>query len=378
MFLFWYFTWYHSGKSTQIPQYLADDFFSYSRDYSIQHKETRGFARICCSQPRRLAAQGIADRVSNEYITDIGNMVGFRVGKRDGGTIQESQKVSKNTRIEFVTEGWLLYSLTRTQKLLRNYDCIVIDEAHERNLETDLLLCLLKRYLSEEKEHKLKVVVMSATIDPKIFSDYFNGCPIIDCPGKLFPVEEFFKPDKDSNIVLQAIDVLFEINKNYGTEDNFEPGDCLIFLSGSSQINMCVDQINSRSRMMDISHLVAYPLYSQVSESDKIKATNPTHRCGLNNECDGKHKHSRKIICCTNIAETSLTIDGIRFVIESGIAKKMSYDPQIRCKVLKQESISKASSKQRRGRAGRYVCCYFNEQFFYIYYFSFRVLLNIA
>ena len=352
-----------SGKSTQIPQYLADDLLALKLSKTLQTNEKHNFVRVCCSQPRRLAAQRIAERVSSEYISDIGDLVGYRVGRR-GSSTEESQKVSRNTRIEFVTEGWLIYSLMKSQNLLQNYDCIIVDEAHERNLETDLLLCLLKRYSIQNENKKIKVVVMSATIDPKLFSDYFNGCPVIDCPGKQYPVDEFFRPisggevcDEDP-IVSKAVDVIFEISNNYGLDHNFEAGDCLIFLSGARQITNCVQKINSMSKNKKKPYIVAYPLYAEMPENEKDAATNPEHRTGLDKKTDGKHKLSRKIICCTNIAETSLTIGNIRFVIESGFAKKIGYDVITKSKTLKEEAISIASVNQRRGRAGRYV---FNE-----------------
>lgn len=353
-----------SGKSTQIPQYLADDLLALKLSDTLQTNEKHNFVRICCSQPRRLAAQRIAERVSLEYISDIGDLVGFRVGRRNS-SIEESQKVSINTRVEFVTEGWLLHSLMKSPKLLANYDCIIVDEAHERNLETDLLLCLLKRFLIQNENKKVKVVVMSATIDPKLFSDYFNGCPVIDCPGKQYPVEELYikhaeseKVDADDPIVSKAVNVIFEITNSYGLDHNFETGDCLIFLSGAKQINNCVQKINSMSRSKNKPYIVAYPLYAQMPENEKDAAINPEHRTGLNNETDGKHDLSRKIICCTNIAETSLTIKKIRFVIESGFAKKIGYDAIVKSKSLKLVVISKASANQRRGRAGRYVFNY--------------------
>eukprot|EP00978_Attheya_sp_CCMP212_P026187 scaffold85671_cov54-Attheya_sp.AAC.5 len=323
------------GKSTQLPQYIiADDFYTHT---PILPNDQRHFVRICCTQPRRLAAQGVAKRVADEYLTSLGKLVGFRVGKRGSGTA-ESQKVCEITKIEFVTEGLLLYQLTKSPQKLSNYNCIIVDEAHERNKETDLLLALLRRYLNDRPPNvpKFKLVVMSATIDPTEFSNYFDGCPIVDCPGKVHPVEKFYCPPA-------AI----------ACTDNNVKGDVLIFLSGSAQISVCVDKINSKAQKRNMPFVVAYPLYAQMPEKDKQDAKDPKHRTGFDKVTDGRHKYSRKIICCTNIAETSLTIDMIRFVIEGGHAKRAIYDHSLRSKSLVERKVSLASAKERKGRAGR-------------------------
>jgi len=349
------------GKSTQLPQYIVDDFYAHTHIY----QEQRDFFRICCTQPRRLAAQGVAARVAEEYMTSLGDMVGFRVGKR--GNVCDSQKVSKNTRIEFVTEGLLLHQLTKSAENIKNYDCIIIDEAHERNKETDLLLARLRRFLNES-QYTMKVVVMSATIDPTQFSEYFGGCPILNCPGRNFHVEEYFKPAPLNRVpekkggmidIEHVINVLFDtILKQYGTSTNFEEGDVLIFLSSAAQITLCVDKINDRARKQQMPYVVAYALFAQMPEKDKEAAKDPNHRTGISNGMiykvtNGNHEFSRKVICCTNIAETSLTIDRVRFVIEGGYAKKPMYDHHIRSKAIYERMISQASAKQRKGRAGR-------------------------
>uniref|UniRef100_A0A7S4HZE7 RNA-directed RNA polymerase n=1 Tax=Odontella aurita TaxID=265563 RepID=A0A7S4HZE7_9STRA len=348
------------GKSTQIPQYIADDFYMYN---SRSNNGNRTHARVCCTQPRRAAAQGVASRVAKEYQTKIGGLVGFRVGVR-GNNVEEARKVSAKTQIEFVTEGWLLYHLIKSPCSISNYDCIIVDEAHERNKETDLLLALLRRRLQEAGAPLLKVVVMSASIDPKKFCEYFGDCPTIDCPGKMHEVQESYRPP---NLVEQStinpgstistdhvVRVLFDdVLGKFGSQENFEKGDCLVFLSGSKQIEECVEKINALGQKKKLA-IAAYPLYAQMQAQDQQAAINKNHRSGVNGLVSKeRHGYVRKIICCTNIAETSLTIDGVRFVLEGGHAKKLRYDHSTRCKCLKEELISRASAKQRRGRAGR-------------------------
>ncbi len=310
-----------------------------------------------------MAAQGVSKRVADEYYSDLGDMVGFRVGRKGGSAI-DCQKVSKNTRIEFVTEGLLLFQLIKSPDKISNYDCIIIDEAHERNKETDLLLALLRQHLMSPSP-SIKLVVMSATISVDKFCEYFGGeIPTIDCPGRNFDVEEHFCPDRslpqEDNCrkgminIDHAVNVLFEeILYCYGKSSNFEDGDVLIFLSSSAQITLCVDKINARANRENMPFVVAYPLYAQMNEKDKEAAKDHTHRTGLDKTTNGRHEHSRKIICCTNIAETSLTINLVRFVVEGGYAKKVIYDHVIRSRALTERIISRASARQRKGRAGR-------------------------
>ena len=355
------------GKSTNLPQYIADDFHLYrqSEDCSITEAGITADdkpVRICCTQPRRVAAQKLAGRVAQEYITELGDLVGFKVGSR-GRAREECVKVSENTVIEFVTEGLLLHNMAKSRAFIERYDCIIIDEMHERNAEQDLCLSLLREHLRESKESRpfFKVVVMSASIDAVRFSEYFDNCPTLDCPGRNFQVAEIYSPpgisvDEPMGAVPHAVDVLFE-NIVDGAKD--ATGDVLIFLSGASDIDECVRGIQERaSKKGDL--VVAYPLYSRLDQGSISKATNPQHRKGLNDEMAACLKRNnendsmiRKVICTTNIAETSLTIDGVRFVIDSGLAKKAKYDHTLRCPVLCEDSVSRASTIQRKGRAGR-------------------------
>lgn len=354
------------GKSTQVPQYIADDFYSYRDEEELDEP-----IRLCCTQPRRVAAEKVASRVATEYKTDLGNLVGFRVGSR-GRSKEDCNKTSNGTVIEFVTEGLLLFNLARSPTFIEKYDGIIIDEMHERNTEQDLCLSLLRDYLERSKTSRpsFKVVVMSASIDAQKFCDYFGNCPTMDCPGRNFPVEEHYEPisvlSRDASLVEHAVKVLFE-DIVEGAKDT--QGDVLIFLAGSSDIDACVSKIRSEARESG-QPVVAYPLYSRLDGDSIAAATNPEHRCGLDGETKKwKSKHCiRKVICTTNIAETSLTIDGVRFVIESGRAKKVTYDHTLRCAALSESWVSHASTIQRRGRAGRTntgFCYYLYEKEFH-------------
>lgn len=209
---------------------------------------------------------------------------------------------------------------------------------------------------------------MSATINPAKFSDYFGGgCPCIDCPGRTFQVEEHFCPpkllstenDSSKDIVPHAVKVLFdEILYPFGEGQNYESGDVLVFFSGCDQIMRSVSMINERTKKENMNYVVAYPLFSQMTEKEKQAAQDPNHRNGLEKIAGRSSKkkiseYSRKIICCTNICETSLTIDRVRFVVEGGYAKRPIYDHIIRSKTINERRISQASAKQRKGRAGR-------------------------
>ena len=291
---------------------------------------------------------------------EVGGWVGFQIGckGRDSDERKASKRVSAVTRIEFVTEGLLLQRM-KSQRDSTSYDCVIIDEAHERNRETDMLMALLRKML-QNKRCNLKVVVMSASIDQQQFSEYFGNCPVVRCDGITFPVEINYRAlmenvsanlgesstgnssnneikseiDKDDVISLneylelqneqftgengsveQAVDILFsEIHPR-------EEGDVLIFLKGKKEIYSVVDHIKRRAEEEVDSRI----------------------HCG----------YVRKVVCCTNIAETSLTIPGVKFVIHVGFSKKIQYDHELRISSLVLVENSQASAMQRTGREGR-------------------------
>ena len=448
-----------SGKSTQVPQYLADDL------HHVLSIDANKFATVACTQPRRVACIRIAERVSLEYAgavpipgtksgkvnqkkivygdmciaayplyakladTDqdraldtedrvgydqpapeklhqnrsdgdptnersevpnelsgtqgvVGGWVGYQIGSagKTGDEMKNCKKVSGDTRIHFVTEGLLLQKLKGARE--SNYNCIIIDEAHERGRDTDLLLAHLrdivkKNSREENKERNLKVVVMSASINAKQFSRYFNDCPIVNCDGKMHEVTcEYLPPlmpkkendnnvnwngyhsredsDEDSSwedenvrdrqqstikvnpnnkpmksqdamkiLIQHIVDIIFNkiITTTNGQNSNkMRDGDILVFLPGQGEIHQCVDAINKRARKIG------------VKKGGCV---------------------TRKVVCCTNIAETSLTIPGVTVVLDAGKAKKIQYDNILRISALKLTDISQASAKQRKGRAGR-------------------------
>eukprot|EP00397_Hematodinium_sp_SG-2012_P000327 GEMP01000327.1.p1 GENE.GEMP01000327.1~~GEMP01000327.1.p1 ORF type:complete len:2210 (+),score=447.18 GEMP01000327.1:732-7361(+) len=385
-----------SGKSTQLPQYLADDLH-----HTVDFGSGTEFPRIVCTQPRRLAAQNIAKRVATEYGGAVGDLVGYRVGAR-GGTRDHSNKcVSPHTRIEFVTEGLLLNNLRRNEV---QYQCVVIDEAHERGQDTDLLLALMRKLLLEpwkadqmsKRPALCKVIVMSASINAEHFANYFGCCPVIKCPGQMHSVEIIYRPlprndeagdnennelkeekdsldkrqqhdnvsrdstssDVDCAVIDHAVRVLFRDVVPEST------GDVLIFLPGQREILECVAAIHKHAKATSPPcRIVAYPLYAKLAQEEQDRALDERDRW------EGSHPHSamagvprpnhggrdapRKVVCCTNIAETSLTIPLVRFVIDTGRAKQMTYDHDLRVSTLSTIDISQAAATQRKGRAGR-------------------------
>ncbi|XP_076664507.1 putative ATP-dependent RNA helicase DHX34 isoform X2 [Andrena cerasifolii] len=307
------------GKSTQVPQYLY----------------AAGFQKIGCTQPRRIACISLAKRVAFETLTENRSDVGYQ--------IRFEKQRNQETRITFITEGLLLRQLSGESELLP-YDVIVLDEVHERHLHGDFLLGIMKCVI--DQRHDLKLVLMSATINIELFSNYFakEDVKVIQVPGRLYPIQLFYRPVTIEDIRYKNdrfnpspyIQILQLVDQKYPVT---EKGDLLIFLSGMSEITAVVDAAKEYSQKKN--NWIVLPLHStlSISEQDKVFDYVP----------DGV----RKCIVSTNIAETSITIDGIRFVIDSGKVKEMSYDPSCKMQRLKEFWISKASAEQRKGRAGR-------------------------
>ncbi|XP_066590433.1 probable ATP-dependent RNA helicase DHX34 [Prorops nasuta] len=307
------------GKSTQVPQYLLE----------------AGFEKIACTQPRRIACISLAKRVAFETLTESKNEVGYQIRF-------EKQK-NQNTKITFLTEGLLLRQVSGESTSL-SYDVIVLDEVHERHLHGDFLLGVMKCLIYQQPD--LKLVLMSATINIELFSNYFakENVKIVQVPGRLYPIQLIYHPVTIEDLTYKNnrfnpspyIQIMQMIDKKYSVE---EKGDLLIFLSGMSEITAVVDAAKEYSQKKN--NWIVLPLHSTLSIADQDKV--------FDYAPDGL----RKCIVSTNIAETSITIDGIRFVIDSGKVKEMSYDPSCKMQRLKEFWISKASSEQRKGRAGR-------------------------
>ncbi|KAL8689377.1 MAG: hypothetical protein Q9218_004939 [Villophora microphyllina] len=313
-----------SGKTTQIPQFvLFDD------QPNIQRK------LVACTQPRRVAAMSVAQRVADEMDVKLGEEVGYNIRFED--------VTGPKTVLKYMTDGMLLREAMNDNDLKR-YSTIILDEAHERTLATDTLMGLLKEVVKRRPD--LKIVVMSATLDAQKFQSYFNDAPLLAVPGRTHPVEIFYTQAPERDYVEAALRTVLQI---HATEPE---GDILLFLTGEEEIEDACRKINlevdEMIREVDAGPMKVYPLYGTLPphQQQKIFEPAPSGR---------KHggRPGRKCIVSTNIAETSLTIDGIVYVVDPGFSKQKVYNPRIRVESLLVSAISKASAQQRAGRAGR-------------------------
>ncbi|KAK2737669.1 DEAH-box ATP-dependent RNA helicase prp22 [Myotisia sp. PD_48] len=302
-----------SGKTTQLTQYLAEG----------------GFANdgvIGCTQPRRVAAVSVAKRVCEE--------VGCQLGQEVGYTIRFEDCSSPSTRIKYMTDGILQREILLDPDL-RKYSVIMLDEAHERTIATDVLFGLLKKTIKRRPD--LKLIVTSATLDADKFSEYFNGCPIFSIPGRAFPVEIMYSKEPESDYLDAALVTVMQIHL---TEP---PGDILLFLTGQEEIDTSAEILYERMKALgpNVPELVILPVYSALPSEMQSKIFEPAP--------PGK----RKVVIATNIAETSITIDQIYYVIDPGFVKQNAYDAKLGMDSLMVTPISQAQAKQRAGRAGR-------------------------
>lgn len=307
------------GKSTQVPQFLLHS----------------GFTAIACTQPRRIACISLSKRVGYETLNEYGTQVGYQ--------IRFEASKTRATRILFLTEGLLLRQLS-SDPTLSQYSVVVVDEVHERHIHGDFLLGLLRGLLQARAD--LKLVLMSATINISLFAGYFTGAPVIQIPGRLFPIEVRYQPSKvefsNSSSRSERLDpspylrIMQLIDHKYPSN---ERGDVLMFLSGMSEISAVVDA--AREYAQRTRRWIILPLHSSLSVEDQDKVF------------DVPPEGVRKCVVATNIAETSITIDGIRFIVDSGKVKEMSFDPEAKMQRLREFWISQASAEQRKGRAGR-------------------------
>ncbi len=295
-----------SGKTTQLPKAALLEGFG-------------RVGRIGCTQPRRLAATALAARLANELKVSSGNEVGYQVRFDD--------RTNESTVIKFMTDGILLAE-TRSDPLLLQYDCLILDEVHERSLNIDFLLGYLKRLL--EKRKNLHVIISSATLEAGKISGFFSDAPIIEVEGKLFPIEDIWQEREEDEELSTAIDRAIVRAIEYGRD-----GDILIFLPGEREIRESADLLESRH----YPHTEILPLFGRLSAGEQNRIF--------------QHSGKRRIILSTNVAETSLTIPGIRFVVDSGLVRLSRFNPKSGIQELRLEFISKASARQRRGRCGR-------------------------
>jgi HrpA-like RNA helicase len=318
-----------SGKTTQIPQCCVE---YASKIVGSSGKNRRG---VACTQPRRVAAMSVAARVADEMDVQLGQEVGYSIRFEDCS--------SQRTLLKYMTDGMLLRE-AMSDPLLESYSCILLDEAHERTLATDILMGLLKEISRQRKD--LKIVVMSATLDAGKFQDYFDGAPLLTIPGRTFPVEIFYTPEPERDYLEAAIRTVIQIHMCEETE-----GDILLFLTGQEEIDEACKKISKEVEQLgaDVGEIKCIPLYSTLPPNlqQRIFEAAPPRRSG------NAGAVGRKVVVSTNIAETSLTIDGIVFVIDPGFSKQKVYNPRIRVESLLVTAISKASAQQRAGRAGR-------------------------
>lgn len=302
-----------SGKTTQLTQYLAE----------------AGFANegvIGCTQPRRVAAMSVAKRVSEEVGCELGQEVGY--------TIRFEDCTSPATRIKYMTDGMLQREIVIDPDLKR-YSVIMLDEAHERTIATDVLFALLKK--ATRRRPDLKIIVTSATLDADKFSAYFNECPIFTIPGRTFPVEILYSKDPESDYLDAALTTVMQIHIDE------PPGDILLFLTGQEEIDTSCEILFERMKALgpSVPELIILPVYSALPNEMQSRIFDPAP------------PGSRKVVIATNIAETSITIDHIYYVVDPGFVKQNAYDPKLGMDSLVVTPISQAQANQRAGRAGR-------------------------
>src|SRR5919109_3193961 len=299
-----------SGKTTQLPKLLLE--------------MGRGAAgRIGHTQPRRIAARSVATRIADELGVEFGTLVGYKVRFQDA--------LRRDTAIKVMTDGILLAE-TQSDRELREYDSIILDEAHERSLNIDFLLGYLRTLI--ERRRDLKVVITSATIDAERFSQHFGGAPVIEVSGRLYPVEVRYRPvqgdaedttrDEEEQALADAVDELCREG----------PGDVLVFLPGEREIRDAAEGLRKRRIEAEL-----LPLYSRLSAAEQDRVFRPGN--------------ARRIVLATNVAETSLTVPRIRYVVDSGLARVKRYSYRNKVEQLLVEPVSQAAAQQRAGRCGR-------------------------
>ena len=331
-----------SGKTTQLPKICLE-----------LGRGVRGM--IGHTQPRRIAARSVAERIAEELGTELGDAVGYAVRFTD--------QVSRGTYVKLMTDGILLAEIQR-DRMLWKYDTIIVDEAHERSLNIDFLLGYLSQLLPRRPD--LKVVITSATIDPQRFATHFGDAPVVEVSGRTYPVEVRYRPwgpeaakDADAD-VLDDLDEATDARDRDGRRQHADappprddrdqmqaigdavvelcaegPGDILVFLSGEREIRDTADHLGK----LDLRHTEVLPLYARLSTAEQHKVFTP--------------HTGRRVVLATNVAETSLTVPGIRYVIDPGTARISRYSQRTKVQRLPIEPVSQASADQRKGRCGR-------------------------
>ena len=304
-----------SGKTTQIPQYL----------YEAGYTEN-GEKKIGCTQPRRVAAMSVSARVAEEMGVKLGNEVGYSIRFEDC--------TSERTVLKYMTDGMLLREFLGEPDL-SSYNVMIIDEAHERTLHTDILFGLIKDIARFRTD--LKLLISSATLDAEKFSEFFDDAPIFRIPGRRFPVDIFYTKAPEADYIDACVVTILQIHVTQPL------GDILVFLTGQEEIETCQELLTERTRALGskIRELLIVPIYANLPSDMQSKVFEKTP------------PGARKVVLATNIAETSLTIDNIIYVIDPGFNKQNSYNARTGMESLIVTPVSKASANQRAGRAGR-------------------------
>ena len=302
-----------SGKTTQLPKICLE--------------LGRGVAGLIGhTQPRRLAARSVAERIAEELGSSLGEAVGYKVRFND--------HTSRDAYVKLMTDGILLAE-TQTDRFLTAYDTLIIDEAHERSLNIDFLLGYLKQLLPKRPD--LKVIITSATIDAERFSRHFNHAPVIEVSGRTYPVEILYRPLNEQDEDEAEIEMADAIVEAADELARYGEGDILVFLAGEREIREAAEALRKSPLRRDDEIL---PLFARLSHAEQHKIFHPSGS-------------KRRIVLATNVAETSLTVPRIRYVIDTGLARVKRYSARAKVEQLHVEKISQAAAQQRAGRCGR-------------------------
>ena len=300
-----------SGKTTQIPQFLIEE----------------GFESVVCTQPRRVAAMSVAARVAHEMGVKLGHEVGYSIRFEDC--------TSDKTVVKYMTDGMMLREFL-SEPDLQNYNVIMVDEAHERSLSTDIVMGLVKD-IARFRGSKVRVIIASATVDAEKFSDYFDEAPIFNVPGRRYPVHAYYSKAPVPDYLDASVVTTLQIHQSQPA------GDILLFLPGQEEIEAACEALQTRTQGLGskVAELIILPMYSSLPSDLQAKIFEPTP------------KKARKVVVATNIAETSVTIPGTVYVIDPGFSKQKTYNPKTGLESLIVAPISQAGATQRAGRAGR-------------------------